>query len=89
MGKYDPLAAYLARQRQAVVDLSFRDIERLVSGILPKAARKLEWWIGHHPSQTEPQKIAWGAAGFHAEPDLKHERVRFIRKPASVVGHDT
>lgn len=44
MGKYDPLAVFLRRQRQAEVMLTFRDIERIVSGILPKASSRMDWW---------------------------------------------
>ena len=44
MPKYAPLAAFLRRQKRAEVDLTFRDIERIVGGILPKAAAVDGWW---------------------------------------------
>ena len=44
MAKYAPLASFLRRQKRAEVDLTFRDIERIVGGILPYAAAGDGWW---------------------------------------------
>lgn len=43
MAKYEPLVRYLRRQKTSEVELSFRDIERIV-GFLPKASTDLQWW---------------------------------------------
>lgn len=83
MGKYDPLTAYLTRRRHVEVELSFRDIERLVGGILPKAARNPDWWTADAAPHAAPQKRALAAAGFVAEVSIKEERVRFA--PARVL----
>lgn len=80
MGKYDPLTSYLRRRRDDVVELSFREIERLVHGILPKAALHPAWWASSSKAADEPQREAWGAAGFDADVRLKQERVRFVRR---------
>jgi hypothetical protein len=38
MGKYDALGSYLWRRKHAVVELSFSDIERIISALLPNCA---------------------------------------------------
>lgn len=78
MGKYDPIGVFLRRQKQTAVDLSFRDIERMVGGILPKAALVADWWTAE-----APQTRAWTRVGFCAEPDLRAEQVRFVRSRLS------
>lgn len=81
MGKYDPLAAYLSRQSEAEVRLTFRDIERIVAGFLPKAAREASWWHdGAGPAADAPQRRAWTSVRFRPEVDLKGEWVRFVRR---------
>lgn len=80
MGKYDPLAGYLRRQHQPEVRLSFRDIERIVGGILPKAANDPRWWAsGGDVADEAPQKQAWASVRFAPEVDFKREAVRFVR----------
>lgn len=75
MGKYDPLCAYLRRQKSDVVDLSFRDIERKLGSLLPKAALVDSWWGPAAGVQSQ----AWCDAGFEPTPFLKSERVLFTR----------
>ncbi|MGV9005893.1 MAG: DUF7662 domain-containing protein [Brevundimonas sp.] len=80
MGKYDPLAGYLRRQHQPEVWLSFREIERIVGGILPKAANDPRWWTWDgNMADDAPQKQAWASVRFAPEVDLKRETVRFVR----------
>ncbi|MGO4410049.1 MULTISPECIES: DUF7662 domain-containing protein [unclassified Brevundimonas] len=79
MAKYDPLARYLRRQKAAAVELSFRDIERIVGGLLPKASADLKWWRVVDAPSALPQQRAFAQAGFTPEPDLRAERVRFVR----------
>ena len=79
MAKYAPLAAFLRRQKSAEVDLSFRDIERIVGGILPKAASLEVWWRVDTARAPMPQHLAFAEAGFVAEPRTRAETVRFIR----------
>lgn len=75
MGKYDPLCAYLRRQKGDPVDLSFRDIERKLGALLPKAALIDSWWSPAAGVQSQ----AWLDAGFEATPLIKSERVLFTR----------
>ncbi len=77
MGKYDPLTAYLSRHASSEVELTFREIERLVRGILPKAAMSADWWDVDTDPADAPQKRAITAAGFRPDVSLKGERVRF------------
>lgn len=81
MGKYDPLADYLRRQRRPEVDLTFRDIERIVGGLLPKAANDPNWWAaGRDAGDAAPQKRAWTSVHFSPRADLRAERVLFVRQ---------
>ena len=79
MAKYAPLATYLRRQRRTEVVLTFRDIERIISGLLPKAAATERWWTPERGAPVTPQHLALADAGFVAEPHLRTETVRFIR----------
>ncbi len=79
MTKYAPLAAFLRRQKQTEVTLSFRDIERIVSGILPKASMAETWWRQEPRGPAMPQHRAFADAGFVAEPHIRAETVRFVR----------
>ena len=64
MPKYTPLAVFLRRQKRIEVDLTFRDIERIVGGILPKAAAVDGWWRADPEGSPMPQHIAFADAGF-------------------------
>lgn len=77
MAKYDPLAAYLRRHGRDETVLSFRDIERIVGGILPKASRSATWWAA---DDAAPQTQAWSSTGFEPHVDFRGEEVRFVRK---------
>ena len=83
MGKYDPLASHLRRQKLATYEMSFRDIERVLGGLLPKRAHRPEWWSNDEsPDSRRVQCRAWLDAGFgaHAQPGI--ERIQFVRRPA-------
>ena len=82
MAKYAPLAAFLRRQKRAEVDLTFRDIERIVGGILPKAATVDGWWRADPLGPQMPQHVAFADAGFVAEPQARAEIVHFVRMEA-------
>ncbi len=79
MAKYEPLVRYLRRQKATEVELSFRDIERIVGGLLPKASTDLKWWRVEDTPSALPQQRAFAAAGYVPQPELKAERVRFVR----------
>jgi hypothetical protein len=72
--------------------LTFRDIERIISGLLPKAAATEGWWKPERGAPATPQHLALADAGFVAEPHLRTETVRFIRdggpRDGSIGGRD-
>lgn len=80
-GKYRGLYKYLAhRYSNAVVSLTFGQIEDLLGFPLPDLARiDREWWTAA-PSTTEPQHSqAWTQAGMTANPNLLAQHVVFER----------
>lgn len=80
MAKYDPLNAYLKRQRACELELTFREIENLIGYLLPKSARKPEWWSGETPkAPSSVQLRAWRDLGYEATLAPDGERVRFAR----------
>lgn len=80
MSKYRPLAIFLRRQKTETVVLTFAEIERIVSGLLPKASADPAWWQADAAS-PQPQQRQFAEAGFVARPDLRSETVRFDRVP--------
>jgi hypothetical protein len=81
MGKYDPLRDHLSRQRAAAYEMTFRDIERVLSQLLPKRAQRPEWWANEtNPDSRHVQCRAWLEAGYTAHPVKGAERVRFERR---------
>jgi hypothetical protein len=73
MAKYDPVTRYLRKQSAASVELSFREIERLIGAMLPKRASQEDWWSAQNDT---PQGLAWEAARYRATL-IGPERVRF------------
>jgi hypothetical protein len=80
MGKYDPLEGHLRRQKADTYEMSFRDVERVLGGLLPKSAQRPEWWANEqNPETRHVQCRAWLQAGFRAVVRPQAERVRFER----------
>lgn len=80
MAKYDPLHRYLRRQFAAEVVLTFAEIENLLAAILPKSARRREWWANEMAEHTaHVQCRAWMRAGYLAFPAVERDRVTFRR----------
>lgn len=79
MAKYEPLVRYLRRRKAVEVELSFRDIERILGGLLPKASANPQWWRVDGAASAPPQQRAFAQAGYRPEPELRAERVRFIQ----------
>jgi len=78
MAKYDPLEAYLHRQRGSQVELSFADIERIIGSMLPNSASRSQWWANEtNPDSRHVQCRAWQNAGYDANLVKDAERVRF------------
>ena len=85
MGKYDALGTFLRRwtlrNDADTVELTFADIERIISGLLPNSAESLEWWRNEATNERGfGQSRSWLDAGFEAEPVEGRERVRFYRR---------
>lgn len=83
MGKYDPLARFLADRRTTEVPMSFKEIEQVLGAPLPPSKRYPAWW-SNNPSNNVMTK-AWLQAGFQTERvDIGSERLVFRRvRPAT------
>ena len=81
MGKYDPLYDYLRRRGTAEVEMTFRDIERVLGAMLPNSAARPQWWANEAEIDTRHvQSFAWQRAGYDAFLVAGAERVRFRLK---------
>jgi len=80
MAKYDPLHAYLRRQRAPELELTFRDIENLIGYMLPGSAEEPEWWADQPTNPRRAvQRRAWRDAGYDATLLVGLDRVKFSR----------
>ena len=79
-GKYEPLTEFLRRQSDAVVRMSFDEIERVIGAKLPPSAtHHRAWWSNN--AQNNVMTKAWKHAGFESEDvDMTGRRVTFRRK---------
>jgi len=84
MGKYDPLAAFLAASATPNVTLSFRQVELTLREPLPESARSPEnyhaWWANsttNHVNSRSWLSVGWrvGEKGV----DLNRETVTFAK----------
>ncbi len=77
--KYEPLTDYLRRQSDAVVRMSFDEIERVIGAKLPPSATNHRaWWSNN--TENNVMTRAWTDAGFESEDvDMKRRRVAFRR----------
>ena len=76
MGKYDPLGAYLRKQKGPLVPMKFAEIERIVGSKLPDSQRYPAWW-SNNPWNNVMTKV-WLDAGFETEQvDVVHGRLVF------------
>ena len=84
--KYDPLREHLRSRSEASLTLSFKDIESLIGGSLPKSARTYPaWWANQLSGQAAVQAHSWIDAGFLVDGfDFESGWVRFRRgRPGS------
>lgn len=79
MAKYDPLCGHLRRQRQAELELSFVEIERILGAMLPKGAARPQWWAHGADQPPSVQYGAWRGAGYEARLLPGKDRVLFRR----------
>lgn len=79
MGKYDPLKAFLGKQRTLEVPLTFQEIEKITGVKLPPRAQHHRAWWSNNPSNNVMTK-AWLEAGYEsAQVDLSARRLVFRR----------
>jgi hypothetical protein len=64
MSKYQPLQAYLSRQKGDEIPMTFKEIEGLV-GPLPPSSRYRAWWSNNEFNSVMTR--AWLDAGFKTE----------------------
>jgi hypothetical protein len=81
MAKYDPLEGHLRRQKTNTYEMTFADVERVISGLLPKSAQRPQWWANEtNADAPHVQCKAWLDAGFNAFLAKGAEKVRFERR---------
>lgn len=79
MAKYSPLGDYLARQRGALVPMTFAEIEKVTGVRLPSSAQRHRAWWSNNPDNSVMTKI-WLEAGFESEQvDLAARKLVFRR----------
>lgn len=77
MSKYEPLEAYLNRQKADTIMMSFSDIEKVIGSPLPPSARTHRPWWGNTAS-GHVNALAWLRAGYRtSQVDMEGERLRF------------
>lgn len=89
MGKYEPLGAFLRKQRAQEVPLTFGEIEKITGVKLPPKAQHHRAWWSNNPSNNVMTKV-WLESGFEStQVDLRSRRLVFRRvsKP-SISGED-
>jgi hypothetical protein len=81
MGRYDALGAWLAKQSQSRVELSFSQIEAILGDPLPRSARRHQaWWANEESVDTRHvQCRSWLTEGWQASANLAAETVTFVK----------
>jgi hypothetical protein len=76
MSIYDPLGAYLRSRTEALVPMTFREIEQLLQVSLPSAKFDRAWWSKQ--SDGNPMSEQWLQSGYTADTvDVTAERLVF------------
>ncbi|WP_373069624.1 hypothetical protein [Gemmatimonas sp.] len=80
MAKYDPLRDYLVARAEALVKLSFSEVEGIIGAALPASARQYQAWWANEASGNHVEARAWLDAGYRtAKLDLNAQVVEFHR----------
>lgn len=82
MGKYDPLEQYLVNSNKEAIELTFKEVEKIVGDNLPASATKYAaWWanIGEGTG-SHPQAFAWHNAGYNASVNCIEKKVLFSKE---------
>ena len=69
-GKYERLENYLHEKKSSRndINLSFREIESIIGGPLPKSAYQYKaWWANQTDTSTRSQARAWQSAGYKVD----------------------
>lgn len=61
--RYEGLRVYLSQRSEAVIRLSFADIETIIGGPLPASARRYRPWWANEQSGTHVHARSWLDAG--------------------------
>jgi len=78
MSKYDNLGQYLRQQKNALIPLTFAEVERIIGQKLPRSSRYPAWW-SNNPSNNVMTKV-WLEAGFKTEQvDVERRKLVFRR----------
>jgi len=79
MGKYEPLGAFLRRQRTQEVPLTFSEIEKITGVKLPPKAQHQRAWWSNNASNNVMTKV-WLDAGYEsAQVDMSARKLVFRR----------
>jgi len=79
MSKYEPLTHFLEGSKQTRIELSFRDIEKIIDADLPPSSYKHRALWSNNP-QNHVMTQAWLSAGYESEEvDMQAQRVVFRR----------
>lgn len=76
MSKYDPLRDHLMLHGERELEMTFREIEKVLGSTLPPSAGLPHWWATAKRI-SPPQRKAWGAAGYVALLLMGTRTVRF------------
>jgi hypothetical protein len=78
VGKYDALGQWLLRAGDGPIEVSFRELDRIVPGGLPASARTHQAWWANEEVGSHVQARGWLAVGrFVERVDLNAQIVRF------------
>jgi hypothetical protein len=77
--KYEPLRAFLAKQKQDEFVLSLKEIEDILGFELPRSAQRAEWWDDDTPEYPRLQRQAIRDGGFDSRRLPDGLAVRFRR----------
>ena len=84
MGRYEPLARFLADKDEPRWQASFADVEKVLGFPLPKSARRYPAWWANQNNGGHSQTAGWQGAGWRTRNvDLAEERVDFERAQSS------
>jgi hypothetical protein len=65
--KYQPLETYLAARSGTIYNITFGDIEEVLSAPLPPSARKHQAWWSNEINGSHVHAKAWMNTGFRSE----------------------